>query len=332
MAREIPSVFGSKFYHEMPLVAYENQSWGNVKWQASNTLTLHPGAHALHYGSTCFEGMKAFYHEDGKVVIFRLEQHIARLRKSAQLLYMPVPEEALLKEMIVEVVRRSAEEIPEFPGSLYLRPTLIGTDPVIGKAATPSESAYLYVLASPVGDYFTQGAQMRVLIETQNARCAPHMGRIKSGGNYASALHWILKAKQEHNAQQVLFCPNGNIQETGASNFMIIHDKRIITPALSDEFLHGVTRNSVLVAAKARGFSVEERAVSVAELSSLIAQGAEAVLTGTAAVISPVSSFIIDGKEIAVQSQQQALALRQLITDIQYGRSEDVHQWLTVVN
>ena len=232
---------------------------------------------------------------------------------------------------IATAVRRASDIIPDAPASLYLRPTLIGTDPIIGKAATPSANALLYILASPVGDYFKTGAPMKLLVETEHARCAPHMGRIKCGGNYASALAWVLKAKEEHGANQVLFCPNGDVQETAAANFALINGNEIITKPLTSEFLHGVTRDSVLTIAKDMGYTVSERNFTVPELKAAVEQGAEAILTGTAAVISPVTSFVIDGKEIPVASTERGTAIRKAVTDIQFGLAEDKYDWLVRV-
>ncbi|WP_107688603.1 branched-chain-amino-acid transaminase [Neisseria wadsworthii] len=331
MSRTVPAVFGSVFHQEMPVLAYENGAWQPVRWQSAHDLTLSPGAHALHYGSECFEGLKAFRQQNGRIVLFRPQANIERMRQSARLLNLPVPESEAYLNALVELVKRAADEVPDAPAALYLRPTLIGTDPVIGKAGTPSETALLYILASPVGDYFKVGSPMKLLVETEHMRCAPHMGRVKCGGNYASALPWVLKAKEEHGANQVLFCPNGDVQETGASNFALINGNEIITKPLTDEFLHGVTRDSVLTVAKDLGYTVSERNFTVDEMKAAVENGAEAILTGTAAVISPVTSFVINGREIPVQSQERGYAIRKAVTDIQYGAIEDKHGWLVDV-
>ena len=331
MAREVPAVFGSVFHPEMPVLAFENGAWQPIRWQSSSEFTLAPGAHSLHYGSECFEGLKAFRHADDSIHLFRPDMNIARMQQSARLLHLAVPETEAFQAALIELVRRAADIIPDAPASLYLRPTLIGTDPVIGKAATPSANALLYILASPVGDYFKVGSPMKLLVETEHARCAPHMGRIKCGGNYASALAWVLKAKEEHGANQVLFCPNGDVQETAAANFALINGNEIITKPLTSEFLHGVTRDSVLTIAKDMGYTVSERNFTVAELKAAVEQGAEAILTGTAAVISPVTSFVIDGKEIPVASTERGTAIRKAVTDIQFGLAEDKYDWLVRV-
>lgn len=331
MAKAAPAVFGSVFYSQMPVLAYENNAWQPTRWQSSESITLAPGAHSLHYGSECFEGLKAFRQQDGSIVLFRPQMNIARMQESARLLNLPVPDADEFLAALIELVSRAEDDIPDAPASLYLRPTLIGTDPVIGKAGVGSETALLYILASPVGDYFKSGSPMKLAVETEHARCAPHMGRVKCGGNYASALPYVLKAKADFGANQVLFCPNGDVQETGASNFAVIYGDEIITKPLSESFLHGVTRDSVLTVARDLGYKVNERDFTVDEMKTWIENGAEAILTGTAAVISPVTTFVIQGKEIQVQSQEKGNAIRKAITDIQYGLAEDKHNWLVKV-
>ncbi|MBR5940280.1 MAG: branched-chain-amino-acid transaminase [Neisseriaceae bacterium] len=331
MIKEIPAVFGSVFAPEMPVAKFMNGAWQETQWQPSNKLELHPAAHCLHYGSEIFEGMKAFRHDNNSVHIFQLDAGVERMRKSAAALYLPVPDAAQLKNMIIDLVRRQAHFVPDRRGAAYIRPALIGTESIVGAAGHPSHDALLYVLLSPVGDYFKQGSQLRIVVETEHIRCAPHMGSIKTGGNYAAALPWTMIAEEKYQANQVLFCPKGDVQETGASNFILIDGKTLITKPLTSEFLHGITRRSILQAARDNGYTVEERNFTVDEIKQRVSNGAEAVLTGTAAVLSPVTHFIIDGKELLVKSQSEALKLRKFITDIQYGDAPDTHGWLTKV-
>ncbi|MBP3194230.1 MAG: branched-chain-amino-acid transaminase [Cardiobacteriaceae bacterium] len=331
MIKEIPAVFGSVFAPDMPVAKFSDGKWQETVWQSSNKLELHPACHCLHYGSEIFEGMKAFRHADNSIHIFQLDAGVERMRKSAASLYLPVPDAEQMKSMIIEAVRRGNEFVPDSRGAMYIRPTLLGTEAIVGAAGHPSHEALLYILVSPVGDYFKQGSQLRIYVETEHQRCAPHMGSIKTGGNYAAALPWTMIAEEKYNAQQVLFCPNGDVQETGASNFILIDGKTLITKPLTSEFLHGITRRSILQVARDNGYTVDERNFTVAEIKEKVQNGAEAILTGTAAVLSPVTVFIIDGQEIPVQKQEEALKLRKFITDIQYGLAEDKHSWLSKV-
>ncbi|MGO2511736.1 MULTISPECIES: branched-chain amino acid aminotransferase [Marinomonas] len=330
------AAFGSVFMPKMALATFENNQWSDASIVASDSIQLHPGAHVLHYSSTCFEGLKAFRHADGSVHVFRMDQNIKRLAQSSRLLSLPTIDEAQVSKMIVDAVAEFATDVPEPPGSMYIRPTHIGTEAAVGKAAAPTATSMLYVLLSPVGDYFTGGAKaLRLLLDETGMRCAPHMGMIKSGGNYASALGPISRAKAEVQADQILFCPNGDVQETGAANFLLIDGNEIITKGLDSSFLHGVTRSSILTLAADLGMTVTERDLTVAELLERAAKPeVEAVLSGTAAVLTSVGTFIHNDKEYKVGTGEPgpiALKLRQALNDIQWGKAEDKHNWLTKV-
>lgn len=330
------AAFGTVFTNEMILSRFENNSWSQPAVVATDSISLHPGAHVLHYASTCFEGMKAFRHADDSVHIFRMDKNVARLQQSSELLALPQIDAAMLSSMITDIVRRYAADVPLPPGSMYIRPTHIGTEASIGKAAAPSLSSLLYVLLSPVGDYFAGGAKALRLLLEDNARCASHMGMVKSGGNYASALQPIMKARAAVQADQVLFCPNGDVQETGAANFLLIDGNEIITKALDSSFLHGITRDSILTLARDRGMTVSERELTVDELlERAVKPGAEAALSGTAAVLTPVGTLIHGGKEYQVGggiAGTTTASLRQALNDIQWGRAPDPHGWLTKVS
>ncbi|MGB5444649.1 MAG: aminotransferase class IV, partial [Psychromonas sp.] len=224
------TAFGTVFMPEMSLTENDGSGWKTAEIVTSESIKLHPGAHVLHYSSTCFEGLKAFKHADGSVKIFRMDANIARLAQSSDLLSMPKVDKQQVQQMIIDIVSRFASDVPEPPGSMYIRPTHIGIEPAIGKAATATVSSMLYILLSPVGDYFSgKSKALRILLDEEGMRCAPHMGVVKSGGNYASALPHIKKAQKDVQADQVLFCPNGDVQETGAANFILIDGNEIIT-------------------------------------------------------------------------------------------------------
>ena len=297
-------------------------------------IPMHPAAHVFHYASTCFEGFKAYRFADGRARIYRLQDHVARMQKSAASLHLPVPDADILSQMVIDLVGRLVDEIPEPPSSLYLRPTLIGTEENIGAAAAPSRDALLFVIASPVGDYFGGGAKtLKLLVDDQHARTTDQLGSTKTGGNYAAALGPTLDAKAEYGVDQVLFCPHGNVQETGAANFLLISDDEVITKPLDSSFLHGITRDSILKLAADNGYKVSERNFTVDELLQLVATY-EAALSGTAATLSPVGCLVYNGKEIVVRdggAGPNVQKLRAALQDIQKGVAPDTHDWLTTV-
>jgi branched-chain amino acid aminotransferase len=316
----------------MAIASYKDGRWGEHSLRAVGPIEIHPAAHALHYGSECFEGFKAYRWADGSVHVFRMDRHIERLRQSARSLVLPEPDAAQVAEMVLAVVDRCRAAVPEAPGALYLRPLLFGTMPNIGAAATPSNEASLIVLASPVWDYFAGGAKpLRIYVEEQATRCASHLGVVKTGGNYAAALGPTLAARRAHQVDQVLFCPQGEVQETGASNFLLIKPGRILTRSLDSTFLHGVTRDSVLRMAADMGYRTEERVFTVAEMLAWVHDG-EAALSGTAAVLSGVGTLVRQGGaltrvgsgEIGPETQK----LRAALVAIQQGTAPDRYGWL----
>jgi branched-chain amino acid aminotransferase len=318
----------------MAVASYQGGEWSESEVKPVAPIELSPAAHVLHYASTCFEGFKAFRRADGSIHIFRMDRHIARMQQSARQLVLPVPDAKQLAEMVRAVIDRCREAVPEAPGALYLRPILFGTTANIGAAATPSAEASLLVLASPVWDYFAGGMKpLRILVDDHNTRSAAHLGMVKTGGNYAAAMGPTLAARAKYQVDQVLFCPGGEVQETGAANFILLRDGHLLTRSLDSTFLHGVTRDSLLTLARDAGYTVAERVFEVKEMLEWAATG-EAALSGTAAVLAGVGTLIHNGTEYRVGSGDVGPLTRDLrakLVAIQQGESPDRHGWLQKV-
>jgi branched-chain amino acid aminotransferase len=260
-----------------------------------------------------------------------MDRHVARMQQSARALILPEPDAAQLTDMVLSLIDAVRTEVPAAPGALYLRPLLFGTMPNIGAAATPSTEACLTVLASPVWDYFAGGMKpLKILVEEHAQRCAPHLGVVKTGGNYAAAMGPTLAARKAFGVDQVLFCPGGEVQETGAANFLLLGEARVLTRSLDSSFLHGVTRDSLLTLARDLGYTVDERVFRVPEMLDWVRTG-EAALSGTAAVLAGVGTLVRDGVEHRVGDGQVGVhtkRLRNALVAIQQGEAEDRHGWL----
>ncbi len=326
--------FGTVFCNNISIARFEDGEWQEPAIEPLAPLPVHPAAHVFHYASSCFEGFKAYRWEDGSAQIFRLQDHVARMRRSARSMYLPVPDTELLVGMVTSLVANQVADIPPPPSALYLRPTLIGTLKNIGAAASPATEATLFVLASPVGDYFEGGSRpLKLLVDDHHTRATEQMGSTKTGGNYASALGPIMDAKAKYGVDQVLFCPDGDVQETGAANFLLISDDEVITKPLNNMFLHGVTRDSILKLAADLGYKISERDFTVDELLAAVPTY-EATLSGTAACLAPVGCLVHNGKEILVRDGKpgpNTAKLRSALQEIQYGQAPDTHNWLTQV-
>ena len=298
-------------------------------------LAISPAAHVLHYGSAIFEGLKAHRQVDGSLAIFRLDSHVARMATSASRLRLPEIDPTLLRQMVIDSVEANADEVPDPPGSLYIRPTLIGTDPDIGAAARPALSALLFVVNSPVGDYFTGGMRpVTLLVETSIPRTVPQFGMVKCGANYAMALGPTLDAiAANESVDQMLFATDGDITETGASNFFLADDERIVTRNLDESFLHGINRDSVIQLAEHLGYAVEERSIHPDELLDWHDHG-EAFLAGTGAGLTPVGTIYYSDKMLTFgrgQPGRNTMRLRQALVDIQLGAAPDLFGWRTPI-
>lgn len=327
--------FGQNFTSLMAFSHYADGQWQAIDIRPLSEFNLTPASHVLHYASTCFEGLKAYRWADGGIRLFRYRDNIRRLRASAKALCLPIPDEAMLEDMIKQAVLAVESEIPELPKSLYIRPTLIGTEDNIGAAGKAAKEAYLYIMTSPVGDYFSGGIRpLKILIDEINMRSTPTFGQVKTGGNYAAALSSVTRAREQYGADQVLYCPQGNVQETGAANFFVLKGKTLITKKLDGSILPGITRDSIIQLANNQGFETIECDFSVDELITWLPDS-EAFLSGTAAVISPVGHLIHNNETLPVgdgEIGRQTLAFREELTAIQNGHQSDNFSWVTLIS
>jgi branched-chain amino acid aminotransferase len=326
------AAFGTQFTEHMVSSHYQDGQWSELEVVPVAPLSMHPATHVLHYASECFEGLKAYRTAEGDVHLFRPDRHIARLSNSALQLMLPAPSPEALERSLHLAVATVVDEIPSYPGALYLRPTLLGTEEDIGAAARPPQKAIYYVLTSPVGDYFASGLKpLRVKVDDKAMRSTPAFGAVKTGGNYAAAMRQVVTAREELGADQVLFAPGDDVQETGAANFILIEGKELLTKPLDGTILPGVTRDSILTLAADAGLTVTERNFGVEELLERAPRG-EAALTGTAAVLTPVGTLLYGGREIRVGDGEMgpwSSTLREQLCAIQSGVAPDPHGWRT---
>ncbi len=322
--------FGQAFTSQMVVSSFKNDQWSAAEVKPIGPFEFHPATHVLHYSSTCFEGLKAYRWADGSVHLFRFRDNIERLRNSARSLCLPVPDSDLVEAAIQAAVKAVTDEIPDLPGALYIRPTIIGTELNIGAAGRGSKEALLYVITSPVGDYFAGGVRpLKLLIDDENMRSTPKFGQVKTGGNYAASLGSVTQARAEHQADQVLFCPGGQVQETGAANFIVLKGNQLITKKLDGSILPGITRDSIIKLAADAGYEIREIDYTVKDLMDWLPES-EAFLSGTAAVLSPVGSVIYQGQTLSVgdgQIGQRSMQLKESLVGIQTGIHADQHGW-----
>lgn len=328
--------FGKIFTDHMFLMDYTSgQGWHDPRIVPYAPLNLEPSAMCLHYGQSVFEGMKAYRTDDDRILLFRPEKNMARLNVSNERLCIPEIDEAFAVEAIKKLVSVDKDWVPSAPGtSLYIRPFIIGIDPVVG--VHPAHHLQFIVICSPVGAYYPEGLNpVKIYVEDKYVRAVKGgMGFAKTAGNYAASL----KAQDEAEKQkytQVLWLDGKErkyIEEVGTMNVFFQIDDEIITPALQGSILSGITRMSAIELLKSWGLNVTERAISIQEVADASKEGRlkEAFGTGTAAVISPIGHLKwgdtvmeIGGGKIGALSQR----LYDAMTGIQWGKLEDTFGW-----
>jgi len=309
-------------------------------WQVPEILPyapfdLSPDSVVFHYGQEVFEGLKAYRDSQNplQVYLFRPDQNARRFANSATRLGMqPVPEELFLR-CIHELVAAEQDWILENPGSLYIRPTLIGLD--TGVSYRASTAYRFFIIVSPAKNYYKRETGVAVYIEREHVRAVPGgCGEAKCGGNYAAALPALQRARAV-GAEQVLWLDGLSrkyVEEVGAMNIMFVYGDKILTPALTGSILPGVTRSSLLQLAKHLGYSIEETRINIEDVLRDIQNGTltEVFGCGTAAVISPIIE-LIDGSQRFEINQSQigrvSMNLKKALIDIQFGKAADPFGW-----
>ncbi len=324
--------FGREFSDHMFSMEYRDGAWRNPVIKPFENLSMNPAASVIHYGQSIFEGMKAYKNEHGQVLLFRPDENIKRMNISAERMCMPPLPEALFREALLELVKLDQDWVPSSEtGALYIRPIYFATDEFIG--VKPSETYRFLIFTCPVNAYYT--APVRVLIESHYTRSTPGgTGFAKAAGNYAGALYPAKLAQQKGYDQLVWTdaVSHKYIEESGTMNVFFLTDEGLITPALSDTILSGITRDSVITLAKDWGVDIQERKIEVAELIEKLKNGKvlDAFGAGTAATIAHIATIGYEGKDYdlpPVELREFSNKVLSYLNNYKKGRIDDKFGW-----
>jgi branched-chain amino acid aminotransferase len=289
--------FGKVFTDHMLMADFREGQWKNTRIVPYGHMLISPATPAIHYGQSIFEGLKAYRSASNEALVFRPQQNLKRMNISADRMCMPALPEELFMDSMAALIDLDRAWIPSGEGSsLYIRPFLFSADEYIG--IRPSENWTFMIIMSPVGAYYS--TPVRVKIETHFTRAvAGGTGYAKAGGNYGGAIY-PAKLAQEQGYHQLIWTDGVEhkyIEESGTMNVMFVMNNTLVTPALSDSILAGVTRDSVLTLARHWGMKVEERKIAVAELVEGLKNRSvtEAFGVGTAATIAPIERIGFEG-------------------------------------
>lgn len=326
-------VFGKHHADHMFVADYVNGEWTDLKIIPYGDLSLSPATAALHYGQALFEGMKAYKNDANEVLMFRPLDNLARLNRSAERMCMPTIPESIFMDGLTTLLRLDAAWVPTQPDcSLYVRPYMFATDPYIG--VRPSDTYKFVIFCSPVGKYYAKPP--RVKVETEYIRAAEGgFGFAKCAGNYGGSLNPTRLAQQQGYDQLIWTDAREHkyIEESGTMNLMFVIDGVLVTPAISDTILDGVTRKSIIDIAKYWGMEVQERRVSVDEVIGAIQEAKlEAAFgAGTAVVVSPFAVIAHQGIDYTlpeITEESFTNKVYNYLSDLRMGKVADPFGWV----
>jgi len=324
--------FGKHMSDHMLVCHYKQGQWLEPEIRPFGRLEFSYGLHALHYGQSAFEGMKAYRKDDGAISMFRPQDNYARLNKSAERLMMPQIPEDIFMGGLKKLLEIDADWVPSAEDhSLYIRPFLFASSEFI--AARQSDDYTFCVITCPVGPYYS--GSVKVKIEQEFTRATGGgIGYTKAAGNYGGSFYPTAQAIKE-GYNQVIWTDHKEhkyIEESGTMNLMLLIDGTFLTPPLTDRILAGVTRRSIIQLIKDQGWAIEERPISVEEIVTAAREGRleEAFGMGTAAVVSQIDTIGYKGEnfDIPVLADGRAMEIKKLLNDIRLGRTEDSYGWM----
>ena len=332
--------FGTIFTDYMFNMDYRpDRGWHAPRIEPYAPLSLDPATMFLHYAQGVFEGLKAYRTDSGDLQLFRPQENMKRLNRSCRRLCIPKFDETFALDAMKQLIGMEQEWVPSQPEtSLYVRPTIIATDPFLGVRA--SHTYRFFIILSPVGAYYPEGFNpIKIWVTREYVRAVRGgVGESKTPGNYAASL---LAGEEAHEAgyTQVLWLDGVEqkyLEEVGSMNIFFVIDDEIITPELNGSILPGITRMSVIELAQHWNEKLSERKISIDELIDAHAAGRlkEVFGAGTAAVISPVGQIKYGDQVITINDNQTGPVAKkyyQAITDIQYGKAEDPMGWIVPV-
>jgi branched-chain amino acid aminotransferase len=325
--------FGKVYTDHMFVADFKNGAWSNLKIVPYGPITMSPAAPVLHYGQSIFEGMKGYRNASNEALVFRPNDNWERFNRSAERMCMPVLPQEIFTEGLQKLIDVDRNWIPTTEGSsLYIRPFMFSVDEFIG--IRPFQEFTFMIILSPVGTYYS--TPVKVKIETHYTRAIEGgTGFAKTGGNYSGSMY-PAKLAQDKGYHQLLWTDgkaHEYIEESGTMNVMFVINDTLVTPALNDSILAGITRDSVLKLARHWGMNVEERKISVKELIEALKRGAvkEAFGAGTAATIAHIEVIGHEGVDYKlpdVASRVFSHKVYQELDRIKRGVAPDPFGWI----
>lgn len=303
---------------KLPLSKYV---WFDGKYVLTEKAQVPITTHAIHYGTSIFEGIRAYW--NGKnLYVFRLDEHVKRFRKSGQFYNISLNfTDKEITGAITGICKKN-----NLKKSCYIRPFYFVGDYGINLHVTEKAPTSVAIFTFPFGDLFNKNGISAGVVSWRKFSDMSTPPQAKMGGNYLNSIIATQEAKKSGFDEAILLDHNGNVSEAPGENIFIIRNGQLVTPSLSSSALEGITRDAVIRIAKDLDLDVVERDVTRSELT----MSDEIFLTGTAAEITPIISM--DGKKIGDGKPGDITKkMMQEYTDIVMNKNNDYSHWLTEV-
>ena len=295
--------------------------WFDGEFKPWNSVTVPITTHAIHYGTSVFEGIRG-YSNDENLFVFKLREHIQRLIQSAEVYSINS------RYTVSEICSSTVELLKKnnIRKSCYIRPLLFVGLHGIDLNVTKNSPSHLAIIAFPFNRYFPETGIKTCISSWRriNENSTPPMA--KAGGNYMNSVLATQECKRNGYDESILLDYQGNVSEAPGENIFLVRGNKIYTPPLSDSVLEGITRDTAITLARHMGYEVQERSITRTEL--YIAD--ELFVTGTAAEITPIIS--VDNHTVG--SGQAGEITKKILDHYQkvvISQIPEYREWLTPV-
>ncbi|MEK6979957.1 MAG: branched-chain amino acid transaminase [Thermoproteota archaeon] len=302
----------------LPLSKYV---WFDGKFVTLDKANVPITTHAIHYGTSVFEGIRAYWNEKN-LFVFRLDEHVKRFRKSGQFYNISLNfSDKIISDAIIGICKKN-----KIKKSCYIRPFYFVGDYGINLHVTEKAPTNVAIFTFPFGDLFNKNGITAGVVSWRKFSDMSTPPQAKMGGNYLNSIIATQEAKRNGFDEAILLDHNGNVSEAPGENIFIVREGQLITPPLSSSALNGITRDAVIKIARNLNIDVIETEIARSELTI----SDEIFLTGTAAEITPIIS--IDSKKIG-DGKPGNITKRMMgeYTGIVMNKNKDYSHWLTAV-
>ena len=295
--------------------------WFDGKFVKHNNAKIPVTTHAIHYGTSIFEGIRAYWNGE-KLNIFRLDEHITRFRNSGKFYDITLNfSNKEIKDAIINLCKRN-----KIKTSCYIRPFYFVGQYGINLHVTKKAPTHTVIFCFPFGDLFDKSGITACISKWRKFNDSSTPTQAKMGGNYLNSILATQDAKERKFDEAILLDKEGNVSEAPGENIFIVKNKTLITPPLSSSALDGITRKSILEYSKSMGIKSKVKKITKEELK----KADEVFLTGTAAEITPVikieSKRIGNGKVGQITEQVMST-----YSEIVMNNNKKFSKWLTNV-